>query len=310
MNNGKCDWQGNFVAVVTPFGETGEIDEAAFSENIGLLVSEGAEGIIVSGCTGEAWALAPDERVALFRRALRTVDGAVPVIAGTGDLVTRDVIELSLAAKNAGVQGIMVLPPYYCLPKAREIVEHYRQISDAVRLPILLYNIPKRTGVDLTSELLQQLVQIEYVAAIKESGDNFVRVEELVRAFGDVIQVFTGHSAERGVPAVLMGARGWVSSLESQILGAEAVQMYDAVRNGRLEEARQTQLKCLALEAAVRRYGTFPANVKAAMNLVGRPGGSPRAPLLSLTNADLDQLTAALEELDLPVMAGGNAVRR
>jgi 4-hydroxy-tetrahydrodipicolinate synthase len=304
MNNGKCNWKGNFVAVVTPFRETGEIDQAAFTENIRLLVSEGAEGIIVSGCTGEAWALSAEERVGLFKQALRTVDGAVPVIAGTGDIATRDVIDLSLAARSAGVQGLMVLPPYYCLPKAREVVEHYRQISSAARLPILLYNIPKRTGVDLTLELLERLVEVEYVAAIKESGDSFVRVEELVRAFGDTIQVFTGHSAERGVPAVLMGAKGWVSSLESQILGSEAVQMYDAVSAGRIEEARRTQLKCLALENAVRRFGTFPSNVKAAMNLVGRPGGYARSPLLPLTTGEQDQLAGSLEELGLSLAAG------
>ncbi len=300
MNNGKIQWEGNFVAIVTPFHKSGEIDEAAFQQNIALLLDEGAEGFVVSGCTGEAWALSPEERLRLFKLSVDVADGAVPVVAGTGSISTQDVIELSAKARDLGCDGIMVLPPYYCRPGSAEVVAHYKAISDAVGVPILLYNIPKRTGVDLTPELLEQLVALEYVAAIKESSDSFIRVETLVNRFGGDIQVFTGHSAERGVAAIVMGAKGWVSSLESQIMGREAVQMYDLVKDGDLEGARRVQLRTLALDQAARGLGTFPANVKAAMNLLGRPGGYPRPPLLPLTQAQIDGVAALLERLEIP----------
>ncbi len=303
MNNGKVQWEGNFVAVVTPFTESGEIDEAAFGENIALLLDEGAEGIIVSGCTGEAWALSPEERLRLFQLGVDTADRAVPVIAGTGGISTRDVIELSEKARDVGCNGIMVLPPYYCRPGSAEVVAHYKGISDAVGVPILLYNIPQRTGVDLGPDLLEELIALEYVVAIKESSDSFIRVETLVNQFGNDIQVFTGHSAERGVAAIVMGAKGWVSSLESQIMGREAVQMYDMVKNGDLEGAKRVQLRTLALDQAARGMGTFPANLKAAMNVLGRPGGYPRPPLLPLTEEQIAQVTSLLDRLGIPLAA-------
>ena len=303
MNNGKVQWEGNFVAVVTPFSESGEIDEAAFRENIALLLDEGAGGMIVSGCTGEAWALSSEERLRLFGLGVDTADGAVPVIAGTGGISTREVIELSEKARDVGCEGVMVLPPYYCRPGSAEVVAHYGAISDAVGVPILLYNIPKRTGVDLTPDLLEELVPLEYVVAIKESSDSFIRVETLVNQFGGDIQVFTGHSAERGVAAIVMGAKGWVSSLESQIMGREAVQMYDMVKDGDIEGAKRVQLRTLALDQGARGMGTFPANLKAAMNVLGRPGGYPRPPLLPLTDDQIAELTVLLESLDIPLAA-------
>ncbi len=303
MNNGKVQWEGNFVAVVTPFSESGEIDEAAFRENIALLLDEGAEGIIVSGCTGEAWALSPEERLRLFQLGVDTADRAVPVLAGTGGISTRDVIELSEKARDVGCNGIMVLPPYYCRPGGAEVVAHYKGISDAVSVPILLYNIPKRTGVDLAPDLLEELIALEYVVAIKESSDSFIRVETLVNQFGSEIQVFTGHSAERGVAAIVMGAKGWVSSLESQIMGREAVQMYDMVKDGDLEGAKRVQLRTLALDQAARGLGTFPANLKAAMNVLGRPGGYPRPPLLPLAEEQIADVTSLLDRLEIPLAA-------
>ncbi len=299
MNNGKIDWQGSFVAVVTPFEETGAIDAAAFRQNIEFLLAGGADGIVVSGCTGESWALSAEERLRLFRLAVETVGDRGPVIAGTGSVPTQGVIDLSLAAKDAGVAGVMVLPPYYCMPGPREVTEHYRAISDHVRHPILLYNIPRRTGFNMTPEFLDELVNIEWIAAIKESSNDFIQTEATIGVVGDRITVFTGHSAERAVPALLMGAKGFVSSMESQIMGAEAISMFDLVRAGRLDEASTVQHRTLTLDLQMRRCGTFPANLKAAMNLLGREAGVPRRPLLPLTSGEIDQVKGVLAGLSI-----------
>ncbi|MBI4184091.1 MAG: 4-hydroxy-tetrahydrodipicolinate synthase [Proteobacteria bacterium] len=300
MNNGKVDWKGCLVAVVTPFRRDGAIDEAAFVENIELLLAEGADGIVVAGCTGESWSLEPDEKLRLFALAVGAAKGRVPVIGGTGAIVTGKVIELSAAAKAAGVSGVMVLPPYYAVPNRREVVAHYRAISAEARVPILLYNIPKRTGINMLPDWVAELSEIEYVAGIKESSNDFIQLERTLSACGERIRVLAGHSAERGVAAVLMGCPGWVSSMETQIMGREAISMYDLAVAGRVEEARRIQLRCLKLDFEMRAgVGTFPANLKAAMNLLGRPGGFARPPLLDLSEAERGRAAEILASLGL-----------
>jgi 4-hydroxy-tetrahydrodipicolinate synthase len=303
MNKGKVDWRGAYVAVVTPFTADGEIDEAAFRKNIEFLLDEGADGIVVSGCTGESWSLDPDERVRLFKLALGVVGKKAPVIAGTGGVSTRGVIELSRRAKELGTAGVMILPPYYCMAGRREVIAHYQTISDAVRHPILLYNIPRRVGFNLTPDVLDELVQVDWVVAIKESSGDFIQVEATILEVGDRITVFAGHSAERAVPALVMGAEGFVSSMESQVMGREALEMYALVRRGDLKRASAVQLRTLDLDESMRKVGTFPANLKAAMNLLGRTGGYPRPPILPFTPAQLDEVRGILDRLRIRAAA-------
>lgn len=299
MNDGKVDWKGNFTAVVTPFTEDGDIDETKFVDNIELLLSEGLHGVIVSGCTGESWSLEADERLRLFKLAVEAVKGRGPVIAGTGGIVTRKVMELSRAAKEAGVDGVMILPPYYAMINDKEVVAHYQAVSDGARVPILLYNIPRRTGINLTPDLCKRLADIEYVAAIKESSNDFIQVEATLAAVGDRITVFTGHSAERGMAAVIMGCPGYVSSMETQVMGREAIDLYELTAKGDLDAARRVQMRTLALDKAMRGIGTFPANLKAAMNMLGRPGGYVRPPLLDLDEEQQARVRAVLADTGL-----------
>jgi len=300
MNNGKVDWKGVFVAVVTPFTASGEIDEAKFVANLELLISEGIHGLVVSGCTGESWALEPDERLRLFKLAVKTANKKVTVVAGTGGISTKKVAELSIAAKGAGCDGVMILPPYYAIPSLREVHEHYRYISDQAKVPIMLYNIPRRTGVNMTPEFYDELVKLEWVVAIKESSKEFVQLQDVIGHVGDKVTVLAGHSAERGVPAVVMGCKGYVSSMETQIMGREAISMFDLTKAGKLEEAKKIQARTHALDAALRSaVGTFPANTKTAMNLLGRPGGHVRPPLLDLTPAETERCAEVLRGLGL-----------
>lgn len=303
MNEGKVSWAGSYVAVVTPFTAEGDIDEKAFRANIEFLLGNGADGIVVSGCTGESWSLLPEERVRLFKIAVDTVAKRVPVIAGTGGVSTRGVTELSQRAKDLGTAGVMILPPYYCMAGRREVIAHYQAISDSVRHPILLYNIPRRVGFNLTPEVLEELVEVEWVVAIKESSGDFVQVQNTILGVGDRISVFTGHSAERAVPALVMGAVGFVSSMESQVMGREAIEMYALVQKGDLKRAAHVQLRTLDLDESMRKAGTFPANLKAAMNLLGRTGGHPRPPILPLTPAQLAEVGKILDRLRIRAAA-------
>jgi 4-hydroxy-tetrahydrodipicolinate synthase len=299
MNDGKVDWKGSFVAAVTPFTADGDIDEARFVENLELLISEGADGFVISGCTGESWSLSGDERLRIFRLAADTAAGRMPVIGGTGGINTHQVGELSRAAAEAGCDGVMILPPYYAVINRREIIAHFQAVSAAAKTPILLYNIPKRTGINMQPDLLAELAEIEWIVALKQSSNDFVELEQTLDAVGQRINVFAGHSAERGVAAVLMGCPGFVSSMESQIMGAEAISMYRLAMEGKLEDARRVQMRTLALDKGMRSTGTFPANLKAAMNLLGRPGGFARPPLLDLDETETAKVRAVLDGLSL-----------
>ncbi len=299
MNDGKVDWTGNFPAVVTPFTKDGEIDEGKFAENIDLLISEGIHGAVVSGCNGEAWALEAEERVRLFKLAVETAKGRIPIIAGTGGIITGHVVALSKAAKEVGADGVMVLPPPYAMISAREAVNHYRLISDGARIPILVYNVPRRTGINLTPDIMKQLVEVEYVAAIKEACDDFVQLEATIAAVGEQVRVFTGKSAVRGLPGVIVGAVGFVSSQDPHVMGREGISLFALVFNGDIENARQVQRRTLKLNKTLSPIGTDPANMKAAMNILGRPGGHVRLPMLDLTDAEKEQVRGVLDALDL-----------
>ncbi|MCL4744434.1 MAG: dihydrodipicolinate synthase family protein [Burkholderiaceae bacterium] len=299
MNKGKVAWRGNFPAVVTPFTRSGEIDEKKFVANLELLVSEGAHGVVVSGSNGESWALKGPERLALFRRARQALGRDVTVIGGTGSIPTGDVVELTRAARETGVDGVMIMPPYYCGASRREVVEHFRTISDEAKMPILVYNSPKSTGVDIVADFAAELAQVEWVVGIKQSTLDFTVFEQTVAACGDQIEVFTGHSAKRGLAAVLAGAVGFVSSLDPHVLGREGISLFELSVAGDYENARRVQMRTLALDRRIGGISSGPSVMKAAMNLLGRPGGYPRRPLLEASDAQKEQIRNVLDEMGL-----------
>ncbi|WP_439580059.1 dihydrodipicolinate synthase family protein [Elioraea sp.] len=299
MNDGKVDWHGNIVAVATPFTQDGALDEVRFKANIAQLLDEGADGIAVCGCTGEAWALDPEERMQLFRWARAVIGPKVPLIGGTTAIRTDRTIALSRAAIEAGCDGVLLMPPYYAVIGPREIKAHLEAVSTGLRAPIFLYNMPKRTSINMSPALLAELARIEWVVALKQSSNDFNELEATLDACGERISVFAGHSAERGFAAVMLGCPGFVSSLEAQVMGREAIALYALARAGRVEEGRRVQQRCIALDKAMRQVGTFPANMKSAMNLLGRHGGHCRSPLLDLDAAETTRVAAILDGLGL-----------
>jgi dihydrodipicolinate synthase/N-acetylneuraminate lyase len=190
----------------------------------------------------------------------------------------------------------MITPPYYAMINAKEVIAHYRDVSDHARVPILLYNLPRRTGVNLTPELCERLAEVEYVVAIKESNNDLAQLETTLTRVGDRILVFSGGTAYRGMAAALIGCPGIVGSTEPHILGREGISLFDLAVSGRIEEARRIQLRALSIDKALHTVGTAPASLKAAMNMVGRPGGYVRKPLLNLDKAELDLVAQILSD--------------
>lgn len=298
MNNGKVDWTGNFVAIATPFHRDGAIDEAAYKANIELLIEEGADGIVVAGCTGEAWSLEPEERVRLAALA-KQVAGGKPVVLGTTGISAAKTLELSLAGIAAGSDGVLLMPPYYAVIKEREIEAYFKHVADGLKAPIFLYNMPKRTGINMSPAFLSRLSDLEWIVALKQSSNDFVELEQTLLQCGEKISVFAGHSAERGYAAVAMGCPGFVSSMEAQVMGAEAISLYRLAMAGNVEAGRRVQQRCIALDKGMRAIGTFPSNMKGAMNLLSRPGGLCRPPLLDLNEQELSSVGRVLSGLSL-----------
>jgi len=299
MNNGKVNWAGNFVALATPFTKDGAIDEKMFKANVELLLSEGADGFVVCGCTGEVWSLDNEERLRLFRLAREAAGPKVPIIGGTTLILTSKAIELSKAAITAGCDGVLLMPPYYAVPGEREIKDYFKRASDEVKSPIFLYNMPKRTGINLAPSLISELAKLEWIVALKQSTNDFNELEATLAECGDRISVFAGHSAERGFSAVMLGCPGFVSSMESQVMGREAISMYRLAKEGKVEEGTRVQRRTVALDVSMRKVGTFPANMKTAMNLLGRPGGFCRQPLLDLNTEERAKVADILVKLGL-----------
>ena len=292
MDKNSVDWHGPYVALATPFDAAGEIDGAAFRENVELCLQNGVTGLLVSGCTGEFWALTKDERKRLYGLCVDAAAGRAPVIGGTGAIRTPDVIELTEAAKDAGCAGAMVLPPYFVKPSAGDIVAHYQSVSDAVDIPILLYNIPANAVNELTPELTARLADIENVVAIKESSADLNVFYRTIVLAGDRLRVFG-----MGLPGLLVGASGHIL-VNAQYWDSQACDYYFTYKRGDLERARALHDKAEALRDAISAPDRNPyVAIKSAMNLFDRPGGFPRLPLRPLNDADLADMRARMARL-------------
>jgi 4-hydroxy-tetrahydrodipicolinate synthase len=297
MHRDDVNWSGNFCAVITPFTESGELDEQAFVKNLELLISEGIDGFVIAGHTGEAWALDDEERFRIFELAREVSNGSVPVIGAASAIRTVDSIKLAKGAERAGLDGLLLTAPAYAMVNEREMLAHFQAVSDACPLPIMLYNIPRRIGRELSPQFMQQAADVPNVVALKQSGPSFDEIAAVVNLVGDRIAVFAGNSAERGLPAVSVGADGFISSVETQALGAEAISLYRLARDGETERARKIQARTAKTKKFLGKFGTEPASLKVAMNHIGRPGGYPRPPILPITDDEAEQVVAFMDEM-------------
>jgi len=307
MDKRSVDWHGCMPAIVTPFDAQGRLDEPAFRWNVELCIGYGATGLVVNGCTGEFWSQTIEERKRTMKLCVDVTRGRVPVIAGTGAITTPDVIEMTDYAKQIGCDGVMIINPYFVKPSVADIIAHYQAVSDAVRIPIMLYNLPMCSGNDLTPELVSRLSDIENVVAIKESSGNFTQFMKTMTLAGDRIHCFAGMAAFIGMSALFMGAAGYVDT-QMNYWGEEAREFYDVGRRGDLVRGRELQAKSRALHELMLANGrNLYTSIKAAMNVYGRPGGYPRLPLRPLGEADVAQIREALERIGIPPLRAQQA---
>jgi 4-hydroxy-tetrahydrodipicolinate synthase len=270
-------FEGIYVPIITPFRPNLSIDFDAWGEVIDWQIENGTHGIIVGGSTGEFFSLSKDERIAQFEFAKERVAGRVPLIAGVNDLYAEQCYEITAAAKKAGVDALLVAAPPYSLPSQKELLAHILKIDRIADLPIILYNYPGRTGVNMDEEFLERIAQNRNVCAIKESSGDVDRIHLLAREFPQ-LQLSAG-AEDQVLEFFAWGARSWVSVV-ANFFPRQAAGFYETcVLRGDFVTGRRIMSALLPLMYCLEKGGKFLQSVKYACEIMNRPGGPVRPPM-------------------------------
>lgn len=289
------NFRGVFAALVTPMKANEEIDYAKLGAFADHLIRQGIHGLIPLGSTGEYYALSADERERVLRATLEAAAGRVPVVAGTNAGSTRDVIAFSRQAEKLGCAGVMLAAPYYSLPRPEELLVHFRAVNDVIGIPIMLYNYPGRTGVDMSPEFIERLARLKNLRYVKESTGEMPRITELLRRCGDRLGVFCGCDTI-ALESLMVGAIGWVGGV-ANVLPNEHVRLFElVVEKEDCIAARKLFFEMLPTLELMEGGGKYTQWVKAACGLVGHPAGPPRRPLGAASKAECASLRVALRE--------------
>jgi 4-hydroxy-2-oxoglutarate aldolase len=289
---------GVYPPIPTLFTADGAVAAPELRANLAWWTQTGLAGFVVLGSNGEYVALSTEEKLETIRITRESVSAEQSVIAGTGAESTVETIRLSRAAAGLGVDAVIIVTPHYYRSRmdAASLLAHYRAVADATPVPVLLYNVPANTGIDMPPEVVLQLAEHPNIVGVKDSSGNLASMAEVIRAKPEHFAVFAG-SAGFMLPALAIGAAGAIVA-QANVAPRETVALYDAFMAGDLHMARQLQLRLLPVNAAVTARWGVPA-LKAAMDRVGHYGGPPRMPLLPLGNAEREALHAMLAEAGL-----------
>ena len=279
------------TAMVTPFDENGEIDFQATKNLINYLIANGTDGLVVSGTTGESPTLTEEEKVKLFKFTVDVVNGRVPVIAGTGSNNTKASIELTILAEDVGVDGIMLVAPYYNNPSQEGLYQHFKTISEVTSLPIILYNVPGRSVVNISAETVIRLSKIANIVSIKEASGDLDAMVEIITHTPEDFSLYSGDDGLT-IPVLSIGGTG-VISVASHVIGNEMQTMVEHFKSGNIQEAAKDHRRLLPIMKALFAAPN-PSPVKAALNLKGIPVGGVRLPMIPLNDEQLSSLQQAL----------------
>lgn len=289
----KCIFTGSGVAIVTPFTNDG-VDFDKLGELIEFQIQGKTDAIIICGTTGEASTMPDNEHISVIEYAVKKVNKRLPVIAGTGSNDTKHAIHLSQKAEEAGADAILSVTPYYNKTTQKGLYEHFKAIANSIDIPVVLYNVPSRTNLNINPETVKQLSEIENIVAIKECNLNQV---------GDIMNLcghdFTVYSGEDGlvIPLMSLGGKG-VISVMANIIPGDTHDMAVKYLSGDFEGARKLQLKTLNLIKGLFSE-VSPVPVKAAMNLMGMNVGQCRMPLVEISDKNLEFLRTVMKEYGL-----------
>jgi 4-hydroxy-tetrahydrodipicolinate synthase len=284
------------TAMVTPFDQNEEIDYNATRSLVNHLIANGTDGLVVAGTTGESPTLTTEEKVELFKFVVEVVGGRVPVIAGTGSNNTRESISLTSLAEKAGADGVLLVVPYYNKPSQEGLYQHFKAIAESTTLPVMLYNIPGRSAINMSVETIVRLSKIPNIVSIKDASANLDAMAEII---SQTSRDFTVYSGDDGLtlPLLSIGGTG-VVSVASHIIGNEMQTMIQNFNNGNHQEAALIHRNLLPIMKALFAAPN-PTPVKAALNLNGISVGGVRLPMLPLNEEEISALQKILQRLNL-----------
>ncbi|WP_109471869.1 dihydrodipicolinate synthase family protein [Ornithinimicrobium cavernae] len=304
MDRTSVEWTGYIPAITTPFAEDGALDLEAFAGQVDWMVEQRLHGIILAGTSGEWFSLSTEERASLFHAGARNADGKMWVLGGCNAFTQTEAITHARAAMDAGLDGILVTPPPYMVPNHREIVKFYSDISDAVDIPICVYNWPRGCVVDMGTELLSELAELDNVVAIKNSTGNFAGFLDGMYALEDKVRYFGTPTSPLGADLALLGhGDGLMGS--GAPLGSDHPDFWRAIDQGDRERAIElgardrVVMQSWFLPNYGAQFGNQQAIMKTALRLQGVPAGYVREPLLELTPDEVARIESTLHSLGI-----------
>ena len=290
-------FKGSFVAMITPFTESGKVDEKGINELVGFHIKNGTDGIVPCGTTGESPTLSHEEHKRVVEITIKAVSGRIPVIAGTGSNSTREALELTSHAKEAGADGALIVVPYYNKPTQKGLYLHYKEIADNVDIPIIVYNVPSRTGVNLLPETLAKLAELENIVAVKEASGNLEQMAQIVELCGDKITLLSGDD-KLILPVLSIGGQG-VISVVANIIPADVANVIREFEQGNYKTAQDIFISKVYPLSSAMFYETNPIPVKTSVQLMGLPAGNLRLPLTPMIDDNLAKLKSDLVKFHL-----------
>jgi 4-hydroxy-tetrahydrodipicolinate synthase len=288
-------FSGSHVAIVTPF-RNGKVDERALGDLIEFQLANGTDGIVPCGTTGESATLSHEEHDRVVALTVEAVRRRVPVVAGTGSNSTDEAVMLTRHAKQAGADGALLITPYYNKPTQEGLYRHFKTVAESVDLPIVLYNIPGRTAVNMLPATVARLSAIPNIVAIKEGSGSLQQVSDIIQSCGDRMTVLSGDDPLT-LPMMALGGKG-VITVTANIAPADMAAMVRAFAAGRVAEATRLHYKLAPLFTALF-YETNPIPVKTALAMMGKIDGELRLPLCPMASETRDKLARALKEYGL-----------
>lgn len=286
---------GSMVALVTPF-KNGQVDWPALEGLVDLHLKSGTDGIVPCGTTGESATLSHQEHDDVIKAVIRAVNKRVPVIAGTGSNSTDEAVRLTREAEKSGADGALMISPYYNRPTQEGIYQHYKKVASQVGIPIIVYNIPGRTGSKIEPETLARLAEIDNIAGVKEATGSVDQAIDVIRLCGDRLAVFSGEDSLI-FSLMALGGKGVISTV-ANVAPKQTAELTTACLLGNWEKGRELQLALIPLIRSLF-IETNPIPVKTALSLMGRCGGELRLPLTPMAEGNLGKLKQALRDFGL-----------
>jgi 4-hydroxy-tetrahydrodipicolinate synthase len=289
------------TAMVTPFDAEGGVDYAQARRLAQALIASGSDGVAVAATTGEGPSLSHAEKLRLFEEVKSAIGNSGVAIANVGTYNTRESTELAKEAEKLGMDGLLLVVPYYNRPTQEGIYRHFEAIANVTSLPGILYNVPTRTGMNMTAETVIRLSQVSNIIGVKEASGNMEQIGHIIAGAGDGFRVWSGNDSDT-LPIMSMGGYG-VVSVVSHLAGVQMRQIVERYLAGDVQEAARVHQRILPLMSILMSAATNPIPVRYALNFVGFKAGAPRLPLVEPDEAAASKIEAVIQnqQIDLPV---------